>query len=82
MCSYITQDATYNRALMLQASPNKNTFSSKPRPVVAWIDAGSSRLRALNPARDFLAIELLNVLEIGFDRSLRVFLSMGEKFDA
>ena len=30
------------RASMLHASTNKNTFSSNPRAVTAWIDAGTS----------------------------------------
>jgi hypothetical protein len=66
---------------MLQASTNKNTFSSKPRSVTAcrgWEEP----LQAAESRFDFLAIHLLDVFDVGLDQSLRVFLSVWKKFDA
>jgi len=51
---YVTQVATYRRASMLQASTKRNTFSSNPRAVTAWIESGNRRFNRLNPVSIFL----------------------------
>lgn len=49
----LTQVATYRKNSILQAITNRNTFSSKPRSVTAWIDFGSRRESPLNPVSIF-----------------------------